>query len=130
MTSLMISMFGGCPDVHPPFVSTVAVPVASHVLAAEIVVPALQIMSSEGRADRSTSVQHPQRAVLGPDDLVALGLRHPSPHPVGLTDGERVRTALLDDRAALADLLGAGLPTGAGRATLVLRVEEQGAVHL
>jgi len=32
----MIQMFGGCPDVHPPFVSTVAVPVASHFLAAGI----------------------------------------------------------------------------------------------
>jgi hypothetical protein len=57
MTSLMIQKFGGCPDDHPPLVSTDRRPGGvTHVLAAAIVAPRLQIMSS-GRTRRSRPTQ-------------------------------------------------------------------------
>ena len=46
--------------------------------------------SGPGRP-RDRHAQDTQGAVLGADDLVALGLRQPAPHPVGLVHGERVR---------------------------------------
>jgi hypothetical protein len=87
----------------------------------------------QGRSgpDRSRGLpgQDAQSAVLGADDLVALGLRQPTPHAIRLVHGKRVRTTPDQDRTAAADLLGAGLPTRAGRAAFVLRMEEQRAVH-
>ena len=53
----------------------------------------------ERRLQRRSSVTL-QRAVAPADDLVALGLRQPAPHAVGLVGGQRVPAALLDHRAA------------------------------
>ena len=72
---------------------------------------------------------HPQGSVLAAHDHFAFGLREPAPDPVGLVHGQCVRAALRQHRAARADLLCLGLPTGSGRAALPLGMEEHRAVQ-
>ena len=71
----------------------------------------------------------PAAARAAPDDVVPVGLREPAPDPVGLVHRQRVPAALLEHRAALADLLRPRLAVGPRRAALALGVEEEGAVH-
>ena len=71
---------------------------------------------------RSGCGEDTQRAGLGADDLVALGLGKPAPHAVRLVHSQCVRTTPVQDQTAAADLLGASLPFSAGRAAFVLRV--------
>jgi hypothetical protein len=58
------------------------------------------------------------------EQKLALRLGQPAPDAVGLTDGQRVGTALGDDGALTAHLLGTHLTLGAGAATLTVRVKE------
>lgn len=58
------------------------------------------------------------------EQQVALGLRQTAPNPVGLTDFEGVRAALLNYRALPAHFLRALLALHAGPATLTVGVEE------
>jgi hypothetical protein len=83
-----------------------------------------------GRPDRLPRRRgHAQPARAPADDLFAVGLRQPAPHPVGLVHRQSVPTALLQHRARPADLLRPCLAVGPGRPPLALRVEEEATVH-
>src|SRR3954449_3062324 len=83
-----------------------------------------------GLRHRSPRIDHhPEGPVLAAHDDLAFGLGEPAPDPVGLVHGQGVRAALGQHRAARADLLRLGLPTGSGRAALPLGMEEHRAVH-
>ena len=59
---------------------------------------------------RGPGRRHAQRAVAAPEQCVALGLRQPTPYPIGLAHRQCVASALLHDRAGSTHLFGALLP--------------------
>ena len=84
-------------------------------------------LPSSGLGEGSCPKSHRSRSAA--DDLVALRFGQPAPDPVGLLHRQGVPAALLENRAALADLLGPSLPPDSRRTALALGMEEEGAVH-
>src|SRR4051794_25447943 len=73
------------------------------------------------------SAGHRDAALL--EDDPALGLDQPAPHAERLAGLQGELPALLDHRAAVADLLGLRRAAGPRRVALAVRVEEDRAVH-
>ena len=79
---------------------------------------------AQRRAGRSGRLRHPLLA-LSPIDLLAVVLGQAAPDSVGLPDRECVAAAVLDHRAPPTDRDRLDVPAAAGRAALVLGVEEE-----